>query len=164
MDLTIGGMIASLLVVTILFGMMGLIFNETFTVLQSNQKYLNFFTEAQMISNTLNQLLSQGVWTTKANMLIAGATNKFQIGYFVPNGSMPTIGNVILEYDSASHEIRFNGKKVLGLSNMISNIKFEVNDTNILMTIETNKIKDKQGKKYDLHSTITHNIDTIFVM
>ncbi|HPT59610.1 MAG TPA: hypothetical protein PLD16_07245, partial [Fervidobacterium sp.] len=48
--------------------------------------------------------------------------------------------------DSSSREIRFGGKKVLGLSNMISNIKFEVNDTYILMTIETNKIKDKQGK------------------
>ena len=146
MDLTIGGMIASLLVVTILFGMMGLIFNETFTVLQSNQKYLNFFTEAQMISNTLNQLLSQGVWTTKANMLIAGATNGFKLPYFDPTGGMPSVQYLTLEYDSSSREIRFGGKKVLGLSNMISNIKFEVSDTNILMTIETDKIKDSQGK------------------
>jgi len=29
---------------------------------------------------------------------------------------------------------------------MISNIKFEVNDKYILMTIETDKIKDSQGK------------------
>lgn len=146
MDLTIGGMIASLVVVTILFGMMGLIFNETFTVLQNNQKYLNFFTEAQTISNTLNQLLSQGVWTNGDDITIPNTTNGFKIPYFVPNGSMPTIGNLTLEYDSASREIRFGGKKVLGLSNMISNIKFEVNDTNILMTIETDKIKDSQGK------------------
>ncbi len=147
MDLTIGGMIASLVVVTILFGMMGLIFNETFTVLQSNQKYLNFFTEAQMISITLNQLLSQSVWTKKDDMVIPNTTNGFMIGYFDPTGGgMPTVIPLTLEYDSSSREIRFGGKKVLGLSNMISNIKFEVSDTNILMTVETDKIKDKQGK------------------
>lgn len=146
MDLTIGGMIASLVVVTILFGMMGLIFNETFTVLQSNQKYLNFFTEVQTISNTLNQLLSQGVWTTKDD-IYDNATNRFKIGYFDPTGGgMPTVIPLTLEYDSSSREIRFGGKKVLGLSNMISNIKFEVNDKYILMTIETDKIKDSQGK------------------
>ncbi len=144
-DLTIGGMIAGLVVVTILFGMMGLIFNETFTVLQSNQKYLNFFTEAQMISNTLNQLLSQSVWTTK-DKIYDNTTNGFKIGYFDPTGGMPKVQYLTLEYDSSSREIRFNGKKVLGLSNMISNIKFEVNDTYILMTIETDKIKDSQGK------------------
>jgi len=144
-DLTIGGMIASLVVVTILFGMMGLIFNETFTVLQSNQKYLSFFTEAQMISNTLNQLLSQGVWITEE--LKKGDTpNGFELPYFDPTGGMPTVISLKLEYDSSSREIRFGGKKVLGLSDMISNIKFEVNDTYILMTIETDKIKDSQGK------------------
>ena len=37
MDLTIGGMIASLIVVTILFGMMGLIFNQTFTTLETTR-------------------------------------------------------------------------------------------------------------------------------
>ena len=145
MDLTIGGMIASLVVVTILFGMMGLIFNETFTVLQSNQKYLNFFTEAQTISNTLNQLLSQSVWTTK-DKIYDNTTNGFKIGYFDPTGGMPSVQYLKLEYDSSSREIRFGGKKVLGLSNMISNIKFEVNDKYILMTIETDKIKDSQGK------------------
>ncbi|HCI28999.1 MAG TPA: hypothetical protein DE117_02285 [Fervidobacterium sp.] len=146
MDLTIGGMIASLVVVTILFGMMGLIFNETFTALESNKKYLDFFTEAQMVSSTLNQLLSQSVWTTKDKILIPNTTSGFKIGYFDPSGGMPTVQDLTLEYDSASREIRFGGKKVLGLSNMISNIKFEVNDTNILMTIETDKIKDSQGK------------------
>ncbi len=146
MDLTFGGMIASLIVVTILFGMMGLIFNQTFTTLEVNQKYLEFFSEVQMISNTLNQVLSQSVWTTKDDMEIAGATNKFKIGYFVPNGSMPTVSNLVLEYDQTSRELKFNGKKVLELSQMISNIKFAVNDTNILMTIETDKIKDKEGK------------------
>jgi len=146
MDLTLGGMIASLIVVTILFGMMGLIFNQTFTTLEVNQKYLEFFSEVQMISNTLNQVLSHSVWTTKDDMEIAGATNKFKIGYFVPNGSMPTVSNLVLEYDQTSRELKFNGKKVLELSQMISNIKFAVNDTNILMTIETDKIKDKEGK------------------
>ncbi|HPT59868.1 MAG TPA: hypothetical protein PLD16_08560, partial [Fervidobacterium sp.] len=112
MDLTIGGMIASLVVVTILFGMMGLIFNETFTVLQSNQKYLNFFTEAQTISNTLNQLLSQSVWTTK-DKIYDNTTNGFKIGYFDPTGGMPSVQYLKLEYDSSSREIRFGGKKVL---------------------------------------------------
>ena len=147
MDLTIGGMIASLIVVTILFGMMGLIFNQTFTTLEINQRYLDFFSEVQMISNTLNQLLSQSVWTKKDDMVIPNTTNGFMIGYFDPTGGgMPTVIPLTLEYDSSSREIRFGGKKVLGLSNMISNIKFEVNDTNILMTIETDKIKDSQGK------------------
>jgi len=146
MDLTIGGMIASLIVVTILFGMMGLIFNQTFTTLEINQRYLDFFSEVQMISNNLNQLLSQSVWTTKDDMAIPGVTNKFKIGYFVPNGSMPTVSSLVLEYDQTSRVLKFNGKKVLELSQMISNIKFEVSDTNILMTVETDKIKDKQGK------------------
>jgi len=144
-DLTIGGMIASLVVVTILFGMMGLIFNETFTVLQSNQKYLNFFTEAQTISNTLNQLLSQGVWKTQEAM--KGETpNNFKLPYTAPKDGMPTVKYSTVEYDPTSREIKLEGKKVLGLSNMISNIKFEVNDKYILMTIETDKIKDSQGK------------------
>lgn len=128
MDLTLSGLIATMIVFTIILGMLGLIFDITLRVLERQKLYSEFYLQAQRITDIVDLLLSQSVWTDN----LSANGNSLTLDFFVPSGSSVVKQIKILRIENST--ITFDNKKVADVPNLIERVTF---------TIES-----IQGKKY----------------
>lgn len=135
MDLTLSGLIATMVVFVIIFAMLGLIFDITLRVLNQQKLYSEFYSEAQRITNIIDLLLSQSVWTDK----ISVNGNSLTLDFFVPSGSFVVKQSKVLKIENSA--IIFDGKKITDISNVVKEIKFTLLETE-------NIIGNNTGRKY----------------
>jgi len=62
MELTLSGLIASMVIMVFVIAMLGLIFNLSLNVLNQQQEYAAFYAEVQSITDILDNILTQSVW------------------------------------------------------------------------------------------------------
>ena len=148
MELTLSGLIASMIIMVFVIAMLGLIINLTINVLNEKQEYSSFYTEVQSIVSILDSILTQSVWNDEWISINGGinpseidANGKFvYLKFFYPSGSSVITTKKKLEFVNATDGIivKFDGKDLLKTSEKISNI------TITLQTLDksTNKITD----------------------
>lgn len=128
MDLTLSGLIATMVVFVIILAMLGLIFDITLRVLNEQKLYSEFYYEAQRITDIVDLLLSQSVWTDR----LTANGNSLTLDFFVPSGSSVVKQLKVLKIENLI--ITFDGKRVANVSNVIKNVTFTMENI--------------QGKKY----------------
>ncbi|KAF2962258.1 hypothetical protein [Fervidobacterium sp. 2310opik-2] len=134
MDLTLTGLIASLIVFVIIFGMLGLIFNATLNVLNQQKEYAEFYADVQNLTNTIDMFLSQSVWKTEE----LEATNNYLIlPFFVPQQSSlsAVIEKKKLKIENGklifSDYNDSNGKIIMNIPNTIGSARFAKGTINL---------------------------------
>lgn len=128
MELTLTGLIATMAVFLIILAMLGLIFDITLRVLNQQKLYSEFYSEAQRITDMIDLLLCQSVWTDK---LIANG-NSITLDFFVPSGSSVIKQSKVLKIENLS--IIFDGKKITDISDLVKDVYFT--------------LENIEGKKY----------------
>ncbi|WP_448374570.1 hypothetical protein [Fervidobacterium sp.] len=148
MELTLSGLIASMIVMIFVIAMLGLIFNLVIKVLDERQEYASFYTEIQSITSLLDSILTQSVWNDEwitangqINPLEIDANGRYiNLKFFAPSGRSVVTVKKRLEFLPATNGviIRFDNKDLVRTSNKISDIKI------ILQTKDqhTNQIRE----------------------
>lgn len=125
MELTLSGLIASMVIMVFVIAMLGLIFNLTLNVLNQQQEYAAFYAEVQSVTDILDNILTQSVWNDE--LVDAGRPRTTEIdpdGKFVYLKFFSPVGmNVVtvkkkLEFVSVGDSviIRFDGKDLVRTS------------------------------------------------
>ncbi|ABS60919.1 hypothetical protein [Fervidobacterium nodosum] len=154
MDLTLTGLIASLIVFVIIFGMLGLIFNATLNVLNQQKEYAEFYADVQNLTNTIDMFLSQSVWKTEE----LEATNNYLIlPFFVPQQSSlsAVIEKKKLKIENGklifSDYNDSNGKIIMNIPNTIGSARFAKGIINskkfIIMMVQPKNAKLQEALK-----------------
>lgn len=128
MDLTLSGLIATMIVFVIILAMLGLIFNITLRVLNEQKLYSEFYLEAQRITDIVDLLLAQSVWTDR----LTANGNSLTLDFFVPSGSSVVKQLKVLRIENSV--VTFDGKKIADISGVVKAVTFT--------------LKEIQGKKY----------------
>ncbi|MCX7654848.1 MAG: hypothetical protein N2Z58_09275 [Fervidobacterium sp.] len=139
MDLSLSGLIAAMIVFTIIFAMLGLIFDITLRVLNQQKLYSEFSAEAQRIVHVVDLLLSQSVWTDR----VSANGSSLTLDFFVPVGTSVVKQLKMLRIENS--EIVFDGKRIASISNLVRSVRFSLEDIRgkkyILMSIEPESIR-----------------------
>lgn len=130
MDMSLTGLIAAMAVIVIVFAMMGLIFDITLRVLNTQRVYSKFAAEVQRLVSIVDSFLVQSVWSNT----ISVNNNVIILDFFVPQGSSVVKQSKELKVENGS--LLFDNKKVASFSSLIGSVTF--------------KLKDIQGKKFIL--------------
>lgn len=137
MNMNIPGLVATMIVMSIVFAMIGLIFNITLKTLNEQRIYSEFSLEVQRLVSTIDSLLVQSVWSNT----ISASNNRIVFDFFVPHGSSVIKQSKTLVIESGT--ILFDGKKVGSVSSLISSVTFA--------------LENIQGKKFILMSVKPSN-------
>uniref|UniRef100_A0A7C5U3E7 Uncharacterized protein n=1 Tax=Fervidobacterium nodosum TaxID=2424 RepID=A0A7C5U3E7_9BACT len=128
MDLTFSGLLTTIIIFTIIFAMLGLIFDITLRVLNEQKLYSEFYSEAQRITDIVDLLLSQSVWTDR----LTASGNSLTLDFFVPSGSSVVKQLKVLRIENSV--VTFDGKKIADISDVVKAVTFT--------------LEEIQGKKY----------------
>jgi len=126
MELTLSGLIASMVIMVFVIAMLGLIFNLTLNVLNQQQEYAAFYAEVQNITDILDSILTQSVWNDelvdaqgKPRTTEIDPDGKFvYLKFFSPVGMNVVTQTKKLEFVSVGDSviIRFDGKDLVRTS------------------------------------------------
>ncbi|MGC8821079.1 MAG: hypothetical protein ACP5KD_04680 [Fervidobacterium sp.] len=134
MDLTIPGLIASMVVFVIIFGMLALIFDVTLRVLDQQRLYTEFYSEAQRLTNIIDMFLTNSVWTNE----IAVSKNSITLDYFTPSQSTVIKQSKVLKVENGA--LIYDGKKITDISLVVKSVRFSLSQIGgkkyIILTIE----------------------------
>ncbi|AMW32983.1 hypothetical protein NA23_06790 [Fervidobacterium islandicum] len=134
MDITLSGLIASMVVLAFIIGMLGLIVNITLSVLNEQKEYASFYSEVQTITSLIDNLLTQSVWnddwlnTDKSpNPNEIDPNGRYiSLAFFAPSGSGVVAREMELKFDKRPEDnkivIKFDGKTIYTCSERIESI------------------------------------------
>lgn len=141
MDLTLSGLIATIIVFAIILAMLGLIFDITLRVLNEQKLYSEFYSEAQRITDIVDLLLSQSVWTDR----LAANGSSLTLDFFIPSGSSVVKQLKVLQIQNSA--VTFDGKKISDISDVVKEVTFNLENINgkkyVMMKIEPANSKYK---------------------
>ncbi|MGC9772068.1 hypothetical protein [Fervidobacterium islandicum] len=138
MDLTLSGLIASMVVLVFIIAMLGLMINLTLNVLNENQEYTSFYAEVQSVTSVLDIILTQSIWNEDwigtDNKSGIDSNGKFvYLKFFQPQGTSIVTASKKLEFNKVEKEgkfegfdIVFDGKTLLRTSERIVDIKIDI--------------------------------------
>lgn len=132
MDITLSGLIASMVVLAFIIGMLGLIVNITLSVLNEQKEYASFYSEMQTVTSLIDNLLTQSVWNDdwlnadkRPNPTEIDPNGRYiSLAFFDPSGSGVTTTKKQLRFVSRPDgvEIVFDGKTIYKSSQGIEDI------------------------------------------
>ncbi|WP_434223434.1 hypothetical protein [Fervidobacterium gondwanense] len=127
MDITLSGLISSLVVVVIVMAMLGLIFDITLRVLNERQEYTSFYSEIQYISDIIDNLFANSVSKIEEQDV---TTNSIQIPFYKPTQQYNDVvtQKKLLQFNTANKTLVFDGK-IIAKVDKIGSIEFSATST-----------------------------------
>lgn len=158
MELTLSGLIASMVVMVFVIAMLGLLFNLTLNVLNQQQEYAAFYAEVQSITDILDNILTQSVWNDelideqgKTRATEIDPNGKFvYLKFFSPVGMNVVTIKKKLEFVSVGDSviIRFDSKDLVKTS--------KIKDISVSLETKDETSGEIKDPKF-LIITFTHN-------